>query len=234
MSEVSVTAPGAGTPLRFNFVGGVNLSVAKLAFGDADTATLVQTGSGLPVAVQGTVPVSGPLTDAQARATPLPVAVPGSVAVTGPATDTQLRATPPPVLVSGVATAAAQATGNTPLASIDGKTPALAGGRVPVVLDAVPRLATTTRAYADSVRIVTAGTAAVRTTLGIAATEVTLCATVDGFYAIGSGSVVAANAAGSFPVAAFVPFSEQITSGQFISFIRAGSTDGALFIKPVA
>lgn len=67
----------------------------------------------------GTQPVSGPLTDAQIRATPLPVSgtvtvtdgagalnvivdsgsvsISGSVPVTGPLTDTQLRATPIPV-----------------------------------------------------------------------------------------------------------------------------------------
>lgn len=50
---------------------------------------------------QGAIPVSGPLTDTQLRATPVPisgtVAVSGSVAVTGPLTDTQLRATAVPV-----------------------------------------------------------------------------------------------------------------------------------------
>jgi hypothetical protein len=42
-----------------------------------------------------TLPVSGPVTDAQLRATPVPVS--GTVAVTGPLTDTQLRATAVPV-----------------------------------------------------------------------------------------------------------------------------------------
>ena len=50
----------------------------------------------------------------------------------GGLTDTELRATPVPVSVSGVATAANQSTGNSSLSSIDGKTPALASGRVPV------------------------------------------------------------------------------------------------------
>lgn len=49
-----------------------------------------------------TQPVSGPLTDAQLRATPVPTSltsttITGSVAVTGPLTDAQLRATPVPV-----------------------------------------------------------------------------------------------------------------------------------------
>lgn len=47
-------------------------------------------------------PVSGPLTDAQLRATAVPVS--GSVTATGPLTDTQLRATPVPVSGSVTAT----------------------------------------------------------------------------------------------------------------------------------
>lgn len=50
----------------------------------------------------------------------------------GGLTDAELRATPVPVSVSGVATAANQSTGNSSLSSIDGKVPALVGGRVPV------------------------------------------------------------------------------------------------------
>lgn len=54
------------------------------------------------VAVSGSVAVTGPLTDAQLRATAVPVSlasttITGSVAVTGPLTDAQLRATPVPV-----------------------------------------------------------------------------------------------------------------------------------------
>lgn len=80
------------------------------------------------------VPVSGPLTDAQLRATAVPVSVASVPAhgVTGPVTDAEMRATPVPVSVSGVATAAAQTTGNASLAAIDGKLPALSGGKVPV------------------------------------------------------------------------------------------------------
>lgn len=57
--------------------------------------------SNLNVAVVGTVPVSGPLTDAQLRATPVPisgtVAISGSVAVNVGLTDAQLRATAVPI-----------------------------------------------------------------------------------------------------------------------------------------
>jgi len=55
-----------------------------------------------PVSIAASVAVTGPLTDAQLRATAVPVSltsttITGSVAVTGPLTDTQLRATDVPV-----------------------------------------------------------------------------------------------------------------------------------------
>jgi hypothetical protein len=77
----------------------------------------------LSVNVAGTVPVSGPLTDAQLRASAVPVmgvvdvanfpatqpisgavAISGSVAVTGPLTDAQLRAAAVPVSLASVPT----------------------------------------------------------------------------------------------------------------------------------
>jgi hypothetical protein len=66
----------------------------KVAFGEADTVTNASATNPLPV--------TGPLTDAQIRATPLPVS--GTVTTTG-LTDTQLRATPVPV--SGTVTTGA-------------------------------------------------------------------------------------------------------------------------------
>lgn len=62
----------------------------------------------------------------------------GSITVDGPLTDNQLRAAAVLVVQSsqplptGGATSALQAVGNTSLASLDGKTPALVGGRMPV------------------------------------------------------------------------------------------------------
>lgn len=84
------------------------------------------------------------LTDAQLRASPIPVAVDGvphvvidSMPAGGAGlTDAELRASAVPVSVAGVATAANQATEIASLASVDGKLPALVGGRVPVVLPA--------------------------------------------------------------------------------------------------
>lgn len=63
-------------------------------------------------------------------------ALEGTVPVSGPLTDTQLRATAVPVSISGGATAANQTTGNNSLSSIDGKLPALVSSRVPVVVGA--------------------------------------------------------------------------------------------------
>lgn len=89
----------------------------------------------------GTQAVSGPVTDAQLRAS--------SVPVSGPLTDTQLRATPVPTsgtvtanlgTIGAASTAAKQDTGNTSLASLDTKLPsqgqALAAASLPVVLTA--------------------------------------------------------------------------------------------------
>ena len=139
--EVLTTSSGGGTGSDVNLteVGG-----AAIALGQAAMA------ASLPVVLasdQTTVPVSGPLTDTQLRATPVPVS--GTV-TTGGLTDTQLRATPVPI--SGTVTAnagtnldtsllALEAGGN--LAAIKAKTDnipaqgqALAAGSVPVVLTA--------------------------------------------------------------------------------------------------
>jgi hypothetical protein len=106
------------------------------------------------------------------------------------------------------------------------------GFRLPVT---VPQAATTTRAYqfASGQRITTSGTGQVRST-AIAATEVLLHASVRGFFRVGDGAVAATVGAGSIPLAADEKFHLRITSGQFVSFIRDGATDGSLSIVPVA
>lgn len=106
------------------------------------------------------------------------------------------------------------------------------GQRLPV---AVPAVATTTRAYdwTAAQRLETAGAAAVRSA-AIVAAEVMLHAAGDGLFRVGDAAVVAAPAAGSVPLAAGEKFHLRLTPGQFISFIRAGSSDAALFILPVA
>jgi hypothetical protein len=79
-----------------------------------------------PVVVSGTVAVSNfPATQVVSGT----VSISGSVAVTGPLTDAQLRASAVPIsaaslpLPSGAATSALQTTGNTSLSSIDSKIP---------------------------------------------------------------------------------------------------------------
>lgn len=74
---------------------------ASLASIDGKTPVLV--GGQVPVVISTSVPVTGPVTDTQLRATPVPVTVSGTATVTGPLTDAQLRATPVPI--SGTVTA---------------------------------------------------------------------------------------------------------------------------------
>lgn len=117
-------------------------------------AVIAPTDQPLPVDIGGaTVDISGAVnvgdvTVINTNVNPVPVADGGaslsiddgggSITVDGPLTDTQLRATAVPVLMSsvplptGASTSALQSTGNASLGSIDTKTPALVGGRVPV------------------------------------------------------------------------------------------------------
>lgn len=159
MSDNFATNPGSGgETFASDDIGGVQYPRIKLSWGADGVAVDVSGANPLPTSVVGTVAVSGPLTDAQLRAAAVPVS--------GPLTDAQLRATPVPVsltsttitgsvavtgtfwqatqpvsaaslpLPTGAATSALQTTGNTSLSNIDGKLPALSGGRVPVVLPA--------------------------------------------------------------------------------------------------
>lgn len=211
----NVTAPAAGVVFATDEIGtapnNVHWPYAKLAFGADGSAVAVADSNG-------------------AR---LPVTVGGAVAVTGTfwqATQPVSAASLP--LPTGAATAAAQATGNASLGSIDGKLPALSGGLLPV---SVPVTATTTRAYAYAAgqRLTTSGAAAVRSA-AITATEVLLHASVRGFVRIGDAAVTAAVAAGSIPIAPDEKFHLRITSGEFVSFIRDGATDASLTIMPIA
>lgn len=84
-----------------------NTSVANI---DTKTPALGQAvmASSSPVVIasnQSAVPVSGPLTDTQLRATPVPVS--GTVTASGPLTDTQLRASAVPVSLATLPTLAA-------------------------------------------------------------------------------------------------------------------------------
>lgn len=90
-----------------------------------------------PVSIAATVAVSGPVTDAEIRATPLPVS--GTV-TSNAGTGTMAVSAASLPLPSGAATSTLQTTGNTSVGSIDTKTPALgqalAAASVPIVLTA--------------------------------------------------------------------------------------------------
>lgn len=75
-----------------------------------------------PISIAATVPVSGPLTDTQLRATPVPVS--GTVA-TGGLTDTQLRASAVPVSSSTLASASKQDTMIAGLQALNSLTPSI-------------------------------------------------------------------------------------------------------------
>lgn len=125
--NVPITA-GSGTSIATDDVGGVHYQKIKLAFGDADTATLVSGSDPLPISgtvnVNGTVPVSGTFFQVTQ-----PVSIAATVAVSGPLTDTQLRASAVPIsgtVTANLGTIAGVAT-ETTLAAINTKT--LAAGQ---------------------------------------------------------------------------------------------------------
>lgn len=98
----------------------VSASALPLPAGAASDTTLQAVRDRLPATAH-----SQPLTDTQLRAAAVPVS-----GTFWQATQPVSAAALP--LPSGASTSALQTTGNTSLASIDGKTPALASGRVPV------------------------------------------------------------------------------------------------------
>lgn len=205
----NITAPAGGILFATDEVGGVHFPYAKLAFGGDDVAIAVADAAGarLPVTVAGTVTVAGGLTNAELRAAAVPISA---------------AALPLP------AGAASEAS----LAAVNAKFAALESGRAPV---AVQNLATTTRAYnfPGGQRLTTAGAGQVRSA-AVTASEVLLHASVRGFFRVGDSAVSATVGAGSIPLESGEKFHLRITSGQFISFIRDGASDGSLTIMPVA
>lgn len=135
---------------------------------------------------------------------------------------------------NGVAAAVQDADGARVPVQIGGTLPAFAAAPT-FNVGAVPAIASTTRGYgyASGQRITTAGTGQVRS-VAIDAAEVLLHASGRGFFRVGDAAVSAAVGAGSIPLEAGEKFHLRITSGQFISFIRDGSTDASLTIMPVA
>lgn len=79
--DIKTTAgTGADPVVATDDVGGRHFQWIKLAYGPNDTATIVQTGTGLPVA--------GPLTDTQLRAATVPISGSITAAVAAAATAT--------------------------------------------------------------------------------------------------------------------------------------------------
>lgn len=148
-SAVPVSLTGAATEAKQD-AGNTSLTSIDGKLPNLVTGRVPVDGSAVTQPVSGTFwqatqPVSGPLTDAQLRASAVPVSltsttVTGTVAVTqsGAWNITDVSGTVS--LPTGAATAANQATEIGSLASIDTKTPALgqalAAGSVPVVLTA--------------------------------------------------------------------------------------------------
>ena len=66
-------AGGSNPGVAADLVGGAYYQVTKVSFGADGALTLVDGSNGLPVSVLGTVPVSGPLTDAELRASAVPI-----------------------------------------------------------------------------------------------------------------------------------------------------------------
>jgi hypothetical protein len=70
----TANAGAGGDTFASDDIGGVQYPISKIAFGALDSVTLASAANPLPVSV-GTVPVTGPVTDAQLRATPIETAL---------------------------------------------------------------------------------------------------------------------------------------------------------------
>jgi len=85
MADNTTLNPGVGGDvIATDDIAGVKYQRIKIGFGEE--------GTYLDVSDTDPLPVLGPLTDAELRATPVPVS--GTLAVNGPLTDTELRASP--------------------------------------------------------------------------------------------------------------------------------------------
>jgi hypothetical protein len=87
--------PGTGALVATDEIGGVSYQRVKVTTGADGVANDVSAANPMPVSVQGSVAITGGLTDAQLRASPVPVS--GSFTISGGLTDAELRASPVPV-----------------------------------------------------------------------------------------------------------------------------------------
>jgi len=115
--------------------GTAHHQLVKVEFGADGTQT--------PVSAANPLPVTGPLTDTQLRATAVPVS--GTVTASGPLTDAQLRASAVPVSAASLPLPAGAATEAT-LSTINGKVTACNTGAVTVSASALPTGAATSAA----------------------------------------------------------------------------------------
>ena len=231
----NVTAPAAGVAFATDDIAGVHWPFAKMAFGPRETAHEVEDAAGKRLPVLAYLATGGVVAlDAATLAAleNIQAAVTGTVAL-----DAATLAALENIQAAVTGTVELGSTSLAALETIGIGQPLPSGtnniGDVDVA--SVPATATTTRAYAFAAgqRITTSGTGQVRSD-AVAATEVLLHPSVRGFFRVGDASVTATVGAGSIPLAADEKFHLRITSGQFISFIRDGATDGSLSIVPVA
>ncbi len=231
----NITAPGTGTVLASDDLAGVHYPITKLAFGADGTATQIADGTGtrLPVTIGGTLPAfAATPTFNIGAALPAGANNIGIVDLSAAALSALETITVGGTVELGATTLAALE--NTTV-TVGAALPAGTNNIGDVDVLTVPVTATTTRAYgyAAGQRITTSGAGQVRST-AVTATEVLLHASVRGFFRVGDNSVTASVDAGSIPLAADEKFHLRITSGEFVSFIRDGATDGSLSIMPVA
>jgi len=123
VSAVSLPLPtGASTEATLAALSAKFSALGQTTMALSAPVVIASNQSAIPVTltsttITGSVAVTGPLTDAQLRATPVPVSltsttITGSVAVTGPLTDAQLRASAVPVsLASTTITGSVAVTG---------------------------------------------------------------------------------------------------------------------------
>ena len=230
---VAIT-PGSGDQVAFDD----NAQQVKLEWGAEGVHTKVADASGkrLPVnlaEINVTVPVSGPLTDAELRATAVPVS--------GPLTDTQLRASAVPIsasalpLPSGAATAAKQpALGTAGSASSDVITVQGVSGMTAVKVDgsAVTQPVSGTVTVQDGGSTISVDDGG--STLSIDDGGGSL--TVDGTVAV-SGTVTVdselptaallADTANAIPTAPIVGSALMVSNGTTLDLVRTGASDAA-------
>ena len=85
MSEGLGYTPGEGAEIAVDIIDGKARQRVKVQFGDDGSATDVSTANPMPITAPFALPVTGPLTDAELRASAVPIS--------GALTDAQLRAT---------------------------------------------------------------------------------------------------------------------------------------------